>query len=241
MMPRLATVAAFAATASMVVTPLTAAEMPAVQAPAALAKAGFEADGVNADNYRRWHRRDRVDAGDVIGGLLVLGTIAAVASAASNANRNRARDYRYPYRSPYPGGSYDSRYRTQDDRGWSAGNERAVDMCAREVERNARIDTVDAAERNAAGWHVTGRLRTGQNFTCMIGNDGRIDGVEYGQGFDRQRGAVLDRQWQDDRYAAARQAEDGRAAVPAYPGGPLPGDPTGDGRYETADAPDFPG
>ena len=50
-----------------------------------------------------WHNRhdDGIGAGEIIGGILILGTIAAVASAASKENREaRNRDYRYdpPYR-----------------------------------------------------------------------------------------------------------------------------------------------
>ena len=50
-----------------------------------------------------WHNRhdDGIGAGEIIGGILILGTIAAVASAASKQNREaRNRDYRYdpPYR-----------------------------------------------------------------------------------------------------------------------------------------------
>lgn len=80
---------------------------------------------------RHWHHRDRgVDAGDVFAGLLIIGGIAAVASAASKANRDKrsreARDYRYPddrypdrrnpeYRAPTDG----------DYRDWREHNDRA--------------------------------------------------------------------------------------------------------------------
>ena len=125
----------------------------------------------------------------------------------------------------------------------SRGIDRAVDMCAREVERNGQVETVDSVNRTGQGWAVTGQLRTGAPFTCSIGPDGRIEGVDFGA-----RGAqVEDRQWDDDRYAAARAAQDG-TGTPAYPGGPLPGDEPvpsdddgDDGRYQTAEAPDFPG
>ena len=69
--------------------------------------------------------------------------------------------------------------------------------------------------RSVQGWQVTGSLRTGEPFTCRIGNDGRIETVEYGRGGF----SGTDRQWDDDRYAAARAAHEG--AVPAYPGGPI--------------------
>jgi hypothetical protein len=241
MLFRFASAAALAASLSMAATPLSAADL---APPVASDEPGvFDADAVNADGYRRWHRRDRVDAGDVIGGLLVLGTIAAVASAASKASRDR--DYRtrgYPY--PYPNRDYDYdrdyRSRPYESRMTdSRGIDRAVDVCAREVERNARVETIDAVNRAGLGWTVSGQLRTGEPFTCSIGADGRIQGVDYGR-----RGAqVEDRQWDDDAYAAARAAQD-PAGAPSYPGGPLPGDDApgaDDGRYETAQVPDFQG
>jgi len=234
---RFATAAALAATASMAAAPLAAAELPRFATPVGIS----DADSVNAQNHRRW-RRDRVDAGDVIGGLLVIGTIAAVASAASKASRNdryRDRDYRYP------GGDYRYDYRNRPTgSGWNdnRGLDRAVDMCAREVERNARIDSVDNVNRTGAGWRVSGQLRTGEPFTCSIGPDGRIEAVDYGA-----RGAAADGQWSDDRYAAARSAQDAAGEpVPPYPGGPIVEEevsevPADDGRYQTAQAPDFPG
>ena len=39
----------------------------------------------------RYRHRDRIDAGDVIGGILLIGTIAAVASAAITATTTAAR------------------------------------------------------------------------------------------------------------------------------------------------------
>jgi hypothetical protein len=235
MLFRFASSLGLAAAVSMAAAPLTAAELPAVPASAGVSHSVIDPGAINAQNHRRWYRRDRVDAGDVIGGLLVLGTIAAVASAATKASRDR--QYRYPQRYPAPDQRYDYRGAT-DGPAWSGrgGIDRAVDMCTREVERNARVDTVDNAERGASGWHVDGRLRRGASFNCRIGNDGRIEGIDYGQGLDR-RGAIDDTQWDDDRYAAARHSQDAGDA-PAYPGGPVPDD---DGRYDSAESPDFPG
>ncbi|MGX7951727.1 hypothetical protein ACWPM1_04090 [Tsuneonella sp. HG249] len=204
----------------------------------------FDPDAADVQNHRRW-RRDRVDAGDVIGGLLVIGTIAAVASAASKASRNdpyRDRDYRYP------GGDYRSDYRTRRyNSGWgdNHGLDRAVDLCVREVERNARLETVDSVNRTGAGWDVSGRLRTGGTFRCTIGDDGRIDDVDYGQG-SAYRGVAEDQQWDDDRYSAARSAQDAAGEqISVYPGGPIESEAlpesSEDDRYETAQAPDFPG
>ncbi|MFA9200941.1 MAG: hypothetical protein ACEQR8_07090 [Cypionkella sp.] len=215
--------AAIAACCSMAAAPLAAADVAHV---ATSAPAVFSADAVAAQNHRRWYRRDRVDAGDVIGGLLVIGTIAAVASAASKASRNdryRARDYRPDYPPRTFGASW------QEGRGL----DRAVDICAGAIERDARIASVDSAARTAAGWQVTGRLRTGAPFTCSIGPEGRIEAIDYGAG------GATGAQWSDDRYAAARAAQDGVATQrPAYPGGPLGDEDT---RPDAPDAPAFPG
>jgi hypothetical protein len=228
MLFRLASASALVAAASMAAAPLAAAEFPRVTASAVAGVLGT--NGVNADNHR-WHRRDRVDAGDVVAGVLVIGAIAAIASA---ANSNRDRENRYPQRYPAPDARYDYRdgprdWRYDSDRGL----DRAVDMCAREVERNGRIDRVDGVDRNGDGWRVTGKLATGAQFTCSIGDDGRVDAVDYGE-----RSASNDAQWDDDRYAAARAAQDGTVA-PAYPGGPLSSD--NDDPADADPSPDFPG
>lgn len=104
----------------MAATPLAAASLPEPSTPTSFETAGvFDAQSVNADGYRRWHRRDRVDAGDVIGGILVIGTIAAIASAASKASqrdRYPDRDYRYPNRDRDYGYDRDYRSRPYDSR-----------------------------------------------------------------------------------------------------------------------------
>ena len=230
---RFASAVALAAAGSMVAAPLAAAELPRLSDRASVAaSAVFDSAATNADGYRRWRHRDRVDAGDVIAGVLVLGTIAAVASAASKAKQDRT--YRYPQRYPYPDRPYDYRSRPLDSRYDGRGLDGAVDTCVREVERNGAVDAVDRAERTGTGWHVSGRTRGGAPFDCTIGSDGRIEAIDMSG-----RGAVNDGQWDDDRYAAARAAQDG-AAAPAYPGGPI-GNEADDGRYDAAAAPDFQG
>lgn len=122
--------------------------------------------GYGGGHWGRHH--DRVDAGDIFAGVLILGGIAAIASAASNSNkakRERSRDYQYPDQ-PYPRQSYprqtypqrdssadygnDSRPDYDDSRGesrWdpngevsgqSRGLDRAVERCASEIERGDR-------------------------------------------------------------------------------------------------------
>lgn len=228
---RIAGAAALLAAASMAV-PATAVELPLTSARSSLpVTAAWDADDQTAANHRyRGYRRHRgVDAGDVIAGVVILGTVAAIASAASRNSRDRDyrdRDYRYrndyPYRDrPYQYRPYRGDSRSPDSNGIS----RAVDLCAREIERDRRIESVDSVDRLADGWRVDGALAGGEGFTCRIGNDGRVEDLDYGQrrwnGANEASGA--DRQWDDEAYARARQAQDAQPA-PAYPGGPVDGD-----------------
>jgi hypothetical protein len=119
------------------------------------------------------------------------------------------------------------------------------------IERDVRVDTVDNVERTGAGWQVSGTLFNGTAFQCWIGNNGQIDGVDYnGSVSGAPSQSYLGReepqarpdsvpylgreeaQWSDQRYADARAAL-GRTApaaapstdrLPAYPGGPIPGE-----------------
>lgn len=233
---------------SMTAMPVAAAPLPASsEARAAERTPGWsEADGVQ-HQYRRWHhRRDRgIDGGDIVAGVLILGGIAAIASAVSR-NNEQPRE-RYPASDRLPRDSYRDGYRSGD----GLGN--AADMCVQEIERERRVQNVDQVQRLASGWVVTGTTFDGENFVCTIGQTGRIETIEYAGGarsrgysvddeaYDREEGddyyasrdtAVEDRQYDDDRYAAerARMGSEGAAEdrsdepQPAYPGGPLPGD-----------------
>lgn len=141
-----------------------------------------------------YRHHDGVDAGDVIGGILILGTIAAIASAASKSN-NRSRrdgDYRYepPYRSDnrrernyerpdrrvpasYPG-SYDASSRASDACGWAVEGDMGDD---------ARVDSITEARRNGEGWYVTGTASTDdgavRSFGCSY-QRGRVVDVRFG-------------------------------------------------------------
>ena len=168
---------------------------------------------------RRHHHHDGIDAGDVLAGVLILGGIAAIASAASNTNKNKNRDYRdrdEEYRNQdyrdgdyrdrnYPDDRYD--YRDSQTREYSTGRgiDNAVDTCVGEVERKDQVDSVEGVQRSASGWAVEGTLRDGRGFTCTIDGSGRVRGIEYGRGFDR-RGEASGQQWNDDEYARAREA-----------------------------------
>ena len=83
---RLAGASALVAAASMVAMPAAGAEFPVVRhGPAGPAIGAWNGDSVNADQYRRWRRHDRVDAGDVIAGVVILGGIAAIRAPSTPA------------------------------------------------------------------------------------------------------------------------------------------------------------
>ncbi len=279
---RFAGATALAAALSMAATPAAAAELPVATASVTNAVKA-EVLPVGAEDANQWSRyrpyrhrhRDRgVDAGDVIAGVAVVGVLAAILSS---SNRNRDRD-RYEERRQRV--RYDDRRDRQYD---SRGIESAVDMCVEQVEyRDNRVENVDRADRNAAGWTVSGSLDDGQRWTCLIDNSGDVRSIDYGGGvaYSTQSSArpvtgSATGQLSDAAYSRARAttrtaadetysydeapmvtvpgADDPR---PAYPGGPLPGEEgydadwqgddatddgewEGDGRYTTAQAPDF--
>lgn len=163
---------------------------------AAAAALSMTATPALADGWGRYrHHHHDIDAGDIFAGLLIVGGIAAIASAASNGNRDR-REARYP--EPYPDTRYPSDqdyrdYRDYRDRsgrygepgdnngdgasGWRGGEsmDGAVDACIDEIERgNRHVDTVDGVNRDDEGWRVNGRIRDGRSYSCTVGGDGRI-------------------------------------------------------------------
>jgi hypothetical protein len=146
-----------------------------------------------------YRHHDRVSTGDVLGGLLIIGTIAAIASAASKDRRERAPDYRYdpPYRDNQRYDQRDSDYvppvddrpETGDVQGYGNGDAqtRAADACSWAVEAemgdDARVDRIDGTEANNGGWYVTGTAsRLGgevRSFGCSYRN-GRVVDVSFG-------------------------------------------------------------
>jgi len=146
-----------------------------------------------------YRHHDRVSTGDVLGGLLIIGTIAAIASAASKDRRERAPDYRYdpPYRDNQRYDQRDSDYvppvdnggETGDARGYGNGDvqTRAADACSWAVEAemgdDARVERIDGTEANNGGWYVTGTAsRLGgevRSFGCSYRN-GRVVDVNFG-------------------------------------------------------------
>lgn len=215
---------------SLTTAPVQAADLPGPSVPSAVhvAPAWTPGDDTAAKHRRyrhyRHHRHRGIGAGDILAGVLIIGGIAAIASAAEKSrDRYPRRETRYPQ--PRRGD-----YRYNDGR----GIDRAVTMCVDEIERDARVETVDRVDRNARGWSVTGTLFDGQDFTCSIGEDGRIEAIDYGRGqarygaYGAAEGAYeagttdTGRQHSDDVYRAARARS--KTVQPAYPGGPLSGE-----------------
>lgn len=233
-MTQFKTVALVSAALSMLATPVAAADLPVTSQRSAYAKTGYDTAQDTAERHRRWRHRNRVDAGDVIAGIAIIGGIAAIASAASKNNRrDRYDDRRYD----------DRRYRDNNPRNYQSSNlDRAVNACTSAIERDVRVDSVDSVSRLGEGWQVSGRLYDGKGFTCSVSGNGRIDRIDYAGDFSGAANdysstePVDDNQWADDDYARARQAQAqvpaGQDAPlvspdgprPAYPGGPLPGE-----------------
>lgn len=120
---------------------------------------------------RRWRGRNRgVDAGDILAGVLILGGIAAVASAATNSARRNGDD-RY---------SYNDDVRSASDQCGAAA--------VAQTGLGARIERIDNVVRDGNGWRVEGLVGSRRNgvdsFTCGI-SYGRIDYVR----FNRANGA----------------------------------------------------
>ncbi len=137
------------------------------------------------------HREHHDDTGAwVVGGIIGIGMIAAIASAASKSKRDR--EARYPDRDYREDGNQGDGYRYGDNRdsrndsyggngrgngngSSSRGIDSAVDNCVNEVERGSiRVDTVDSVNRDGDGWRITGRISGGRDFTCTTDRDGRV-------------------------------------------------------------------
>lgn len=122
---------------------------------------------------------DRIGAGEIIAGALIIGGIAAVASAASN-NRDR---YRYDDRR-YRG---NDRYRYDNRRG---NSRQAVEQCVRAAQSTAnrysyggqaRVTDIRDIDRKRDGYNVKGRIAVNTR-----SNDWRRGwGNDY-RGYDRR-------------------------------------------------------
>jgi hypothetical protein len=118
--------------------------------------------------------RGGIDAGDIIAGAVVLGGIAAIASAIGDNDRDR---YGYSYGEPY------------DRSGYNYGNpRRAIEQCVQAAEQTAgrysygRADVTDIRDidRNRYGYTVRGRIAVNSQ-----GRDWRYGDSQYGRGWNR--------------------------------------------------------
>lgn len=151
-----------------------AATATALMPVAAQARPGWDGGRWNG---RGWHRDRGIDGGDVLAGLLIIGGIAAIATAASNAEKKRKRDDEgYRYR-PEDGRDDRSRPDWPTTNGGGQGirgiND-AVDACASEAERRGEIEEIYDATRQGDGYRVSGTLRNGDRFSCDVSAQGGV-------------------------------------------------------------------
>lgn len=198
---RSAGVLALAAALTMAATPAIAAEVyvPVILKHRAAAVVGSPAATPTANDHRDWggRGRDDISVGDVLTGVLIIGGIAAIASAASKSNRDRNRNdtYRYPDRDQRAGSSRYGEPVPQRSWGSDRNIDRAVDGCVNEIERGERrVETVDSVARDGDGWRVQGQTSGGGAFSCTVSRDGTIRSVDGGR--DR---ATYDGTGEDDR------------------------------------------
>lgn len=143
--------------------------------------------GATPVQARDRHAHGRIDAGDIIAGAVILGGIAAIASAASkdrNGYSYRDRDYRY------------------DDRYGHGSARSAVERCVNAVERDARragyrfadVTEIRDVDRERRGWEVKGRLVVDGNrgygrYNTRYNRYDRYDrNGRYDRGYDRDSG-----------------------------------------------------
>ncbi|MFM5916357.1 MAG: hypothetical protein ACKOOL_02365 [Novosphingobium sp.] len=151
----------------------------AVSAVASLAATPAAAQGWGwGGGWGGHHHRDRIDAGDVIAGVLIIGGIAAIASAASKGKRDRRDDDR---RGDYPREDQRGYYGNDGGQQWQQNGsvDSAVNRCSNEVSRGSgRNVDVQSINRDGDGWRIEGRTGDGANFTCAIDGSGQIRNVQ---------------------------------------------------------------
>lgn len=158
-----------------------AATLAAVATFSIAATPALARDRWGGGNWGRHYKHDRVDAGDIFAGVLIIGAIAAIASASSKAKKEQRQvepEPRYPdndYQRGNPGS-----YGNDDRPEWREGTgiDSAVNRCRDEVSRGTtRVDTVESVAREGDGWRVQGRATGGGAFSCTVDGDGRIRNV----------------------------------------------------------------
>lgn len=141
---------------------------------------------------RHRDRGDKIDAGDIIAGALILGGIAVVASAAKNKHSG---DYRYNSRNRGNSDRYDQNGYRGDESG-------AVDRCIRAAERNlsrsiygrrTEVTDIRKVKRKRGGFEVKGRIAVEEGRRGYRYNDRRENGWDEGKfTCDVRHGRVVD-------------------------------------------------
>mgnify|MGYP001374685164 CR=1 FL=1 len=137
---------------------------------------GYENGYGNGYGWGHRHRhRDRVDAGDVVAGVVVVGILAAILSSSAKKKREREAG-----RDGYPA-----------QRGNITSEDAAVDACVNATETQfgdrASVRDITQVDRNADGWDVEGvvqkridwrdsRNAEQRRFTCSV-RYGAVDNV----------------------------------------------------------------
>lgn len=170
-------------------------------------------NGGEASGYHRWRgyrHRGGIDGGDLLGGLLIIGAVAAAAKAIDRDQEERRRDRTrgrdYPYNGTYRDRPYDYRSGERADGSTRYGGgdpreaDRAVDACSAEAGRSGRVDEVFEVENVAGEWQVKGDFTNGRRFTCTVDASGRAYvGTDWGAEVDPRPVVGRDA---DDRYGA---------------------------------------
>lgn len=151
---------------------------------------GYYSPYRNRGHYRH---RDRIDVGDVIGTVLVVGAVASVIGAISDNDDNRRdrRDRRYrDYDDRYDNRDYVPRREQRDyrsTRGSNSERDRASDACSWAAEGRAgdgaRVRDIRSVRQDGQGWRVDGSIDYSgreEGFTCGYTN-GQVDFVQLGQ------------------------------------------------------------
>lgn len=139
-------------------------------------------------HWKRHRHNDGIDGGDLLGGLLVLGGIAAIAAAidkSGDEQRARRDAETYPQR-PYDyRGEEDARdeWRGQG-RSFAVEQDRAVAACSAEAARSGRVDEIFEVEWLDSEWRVRGDYAGGGAFTCSVDANGRAYVATGDQGDD---------------------------------------------------------
>ena len=232
----LAVAPAVVAAISLGATPSFAADLSSAGADrvAVAHDAAWQPAAAPANDYRPWrghrHRhRDGVSVGGVLAGALLIGGIAAVASAATRDSHRSDYPpppsppaypaYHTPYAAPYPA-PYPSPYPNQRADYAAA----AARVCVDAVEHGARVSEGLTVDREDYGFTVRGRLVDGASFACSVDRDGRIARITYDGDDDRAEYAppVPPREpygmsEEQRAYRDSRLGENALEAAPAYP------------------------